>query len=353
MKVLVVECNPDNMKLALEILNAQGYTAHGVVDGEAAIKTAEIEVYDLILMDIALPDIDGVEATKIIKSKPKYKDVPVIALTEYPLEENKKRFPKAGFVDYVSKPIDVVSFTRMIGKYRIKWYEKIRPSIKMEEWIKPTGLNLLDNIMGGGLFSGSLVYILSDPQIDSEVFLFHFTQPRKCFYIVTERESKYIIQEMEKLDFDISNIEFIDIFSVHHSYLVTETDNNSLEFVKSKLQGIKERDLTIIIDTFNFFPLLNEGRDSIKEFVNFLYNFAKNNNAIIYLLSLRNTIDSKIENEIMWLCDVIFDISCVMAPDKIINELRITKAKNINAVTDTIKFFIKGKVLIDSSKEIV
>lgn len=82
--------------------------------------------------------------------------------------------------------------------------------------------------------------------------------------------------------------------------MVTETDYKSLEFVKSKMQSIKERDLTIIIDTFNFFPLLNEGRDSIKEFVNLLYNFAKNNNAIIYLLSLRNTVDSKIEIEIMW-----------------------------------------------------
>ncbi len=223
----------------------------------------------------------------------------------------------------------------------------------MEEWIKPTGLKVLDNIIDGGLFSGSVVYILSDPQIDSEVFLFHFTQPRKCFYIVTERESKYIIQEMEKLGFDISNIEFIDIFSVHQSYLVTETDQKSLEFVKSKLQSIKEKDLTIIIDTFNFFPLLNEGRNSIKEFVNFLYNFAKNNNAIIYLLSLRNTIDSKVENEIMWQCDVIFDISCVKTPEKMINELRITKAKNISASTDTIKFYIRGKVLIDSSKEIV
>jgi CheY-like chemotaxis protein len=352
MKVLVVEYNLDNMKLALEILNAEGYTAHGVVDGEAAIKAAEKEVYDLILMAIVLPGINGIEATKIIKSKSQYKDVPVIALTVYSLEENKKRFLEAGFADHVSKPIDVVAFVKMMGKYRIKWYEKIRPSIKMDECIKPTGLNVLDNIMDGGLFSGSVVYILSDPQIDSEVFLFHFTQPRKCFYIVTEREPKYIIQEMEKLGFDVSNIEFIDIFSVHHSYYVTETDHKSLEFVKSKLEGIKERDLTIIIDTFNFFSLLDEGRGSIKEFVNFLYKYAKNNNALIYLLSLRNTIDSKIENEIMWQCDVIFDISCVKAPDKVINELRITKAKNINAATDTIKFFIKGKVLLDSSKEI-
>lgn len=246
MKVLVVEDKPDNMKLALEILNAQGYTAHGVVDGEAAIKTAETEVYDLILMDIGLPGIDGIETTKIIKSKPQYKDVPVIALTAYPLEENKAKFLEAGLVDYLSKPIDVVAFMKMLGKYRIKWHEKILPDIKREEWIKPTGLKVLDNIIDGGLFSGSVVYILSDSEIDSEVFLFHFTQPRKCFYIVTERESKYIIQEMEKLSFDISNIEFIDIFSVHQSYLVTETDQKSLEFVKSKLQDIKEKDLTIM-----------------------------------------------------------------------------------------------------------
>ncbi len=358
MKVLVVEDNPYNMEMVLDVLNAHGYTAHGAVDGEEAIKKTEKEVYDLIFMDIALPGMDGVEVTKIIKSKPEYKDVPVIALTAYGLEENKKRFLEAGFIDYISKPIDIANFVKILDKHRIKWYEKGHASIKIKEWIKPTGLSMLDNVMGGGLSSGSMVYVISDPEIDSEIFLFHFTQPRKSYYITTEREPKYIIQEMEKLGFDISCIEFIDVFSAYHLPLTTEregenTDHRVLEFMKRKLQGIKEKDAIIIFDTFNFFPLLNVSRNNIKDFVNILYNFAKNNDAILYLLSLRDTIDKKIENEIMWQCDVIFDIKFVKAQDKMVSQLMITKAKNVTLAADTIKFFIRGKVIIDSSKEIV
>lgn len=356
-KVLVVEDNPFNMELVLDILNAQGYEARSATDGEEAIKKAETDDYDLIIMDIVLPGMDGVEVTKIIKSKPRYKDVPVIALTASSLDENKNRFIGAGFDDYISKPIDVGSFVKTMEKYRIKWYEKIQSSIKTKEWTKPTGLTLLDTVMDGGLFSGSVVYMVSEAQIDSEVFLFHFTQPRKCFFIATERESKYIIQEMQKLGFDTSNIEFIDVFTKYHSPFTErkdeQTDQKLLEFVKKKLQDIKDRDITIIVDTFNFFPLLNVGRTDIKEFVNYIYNFAKTNDSIVYLLSLRNTIDTKLENEIMWQCDVVFDIRFVTTRDKTINELMITKAKNITLAADTIKFFIRGKVVIDSSREIV
>ncbi len=358
MKVLVVEDNPYNMELVLAVLNAHGYTAYGAVDGEEAIKKAEKKVYDLILMDIALPGMDGVEVTKLIKSKSEHKDVPVIALTAYSMEENKKRFLEAGFIDYVSKPIEIANFVKILDKHRVKWYEKVRVSTKMKEWTKPTGLELLDNVIGGGLFPGSIVYVLSDPEIDSEIFLFHFTQPRKSIYITTEREPKYIIQEMEKLGFDISRIEFVDVFSAYHAPLTTEregenTDYRVLEFVKKRLQSIGEKDITIILDTFNFFPLMNVSRNSIKDFVKILYNFAKNNDAILYLLSLRDTIDKKIENEIMWQCDVIFDIKFFKAQDKIVSQLMITKAKNVTLAADTIKFFIRGKVIIDSSREIV
>jgi two-component system cell cycle response regulator DivK len=358
MKVLVVEDNPFNMELVLEVLNAHGYAASGVVNGEEAIKKAEKEVYDMILMDIALPGIDGFDVAKTIKNKPEHKDVPIIALTAYSMEENKKRFLEAGFVDYVSKPIDISNFVKILDKYRVKWYEKAQVSTTKKDWIKPTGLDLLDNVIGGGLFPGSMVYVLSDPEIDSEIFLFHFTQPKKCIYISTEREPKYIIQEMEKLGFDISRIEFVDVFSAYHAPLTTEregenTDYRVLEFVKKKLESIKEKDITIIVDTFNFFPLLDVNRNSMKDFVNILYNFAKNNDAIMYLLSLRDTIDKKIENEIMWQCDVIFDIRFVKTQEKIISQLMITKAKNVTLAVDTIKFFIRGRVLIDSSKEIV
>ncbi|MBU4077385.1 MAG: response regulator [Euryarchaeota archaeon] len=116
-KVLVVEDNPLNMELILEILRSQGFTVDTVDDGEKAIKITEKSSYDLILMDIALPGIDGVEATKIIKSRPAYKNVPVVALTAFAMAGDKERLLKAGFNDYISKPLDVHQFITKMEKY--------------------------------------------------------------------------------------------------------------------------------------------------------------------------------------------------------------------------------------------
>ena len=117
-KVLVVEDNPLNMQFALEMLKAIGFAAEKAVNGEEAIKKTEKEVYDLILMDIELPGMDGAAATKIIKSKSSYNNVPVIAITAYAMKGDKERFLAAGFEDYISKPIDVADFMKRLEKYR-------------------------------------------------------------------------------------------------------------------------------------------------------------------------------------------------------------------------------------------
>lgn len=114
-KILVVEDNPLNMELVIEILSSKGITVHKAVDGEEAIRKTEREVYDLILMDIELPGKDGVEVTKIIKVK--YKNMPVIALTSYAMKGDKERFLSAGFDDYIAKPLDIPEFINKIDKY--------------------------------------------------------------------------------------------------------------------------------------------------------------------------------------------------------------------------------------------
>jgi len=117
-KVLVVEDNPINMELVLEILNGLGFEAISAVNGAEAIKKTEKEVYDLILMDIALPGIDGIETTKKIRSKPQYKNVPFVALTAFAMAGDKERLLNAGFNEYVSKPLDVHEFVKKMEKYR-------------------------------------------------------------------------------------------------------------------------------------------------------------------------------------------------------------------------------------------
>ncbi|MCE8428352.1 MAG: response regulator [Candidatus Methanoperedens sp.] len=116
-KVLVVEDTPLNMELILEILKSHGIEADKAEDGEEAIRKTEKIVYDIIFMDIALPGIDGAEATKIIRTRPEYKDVPVIALTAFAMKGDKEKLIAGGFDDYIAKPIDVSEFIKQIEKY--------------------------------------------------------------------------------------------------------------------------------------------------------------------------------------------------------------------------------------------
>lgn len=115
-KVLVVEDNPLNMELILEILKSLGFIVYGATDGEDAVRQIEKEQYDLILMDIELPVMDGISAIKVIKSRPGYNNVVAVALTAFAMKGDRKKFLAAGFDDYIAKPIDVSDF---IEKMRI------------------------------------------------------------------------------------------------------------------------------------------------------------------------------------------------------------------------------------------
>lgn len=117
-KVLVVDDTPSNLQLVLEILNGEGFNAHGAEDGVSAIKRVEKEIFDLILMDIKLPDMDGTEVARAIKTNTALKDVPVLALTACAMKGDKEKFLNAGFDDYITKPIDVLDFMKQMEKYR-------------------------------------------------------------------------------------------------------------------------------------------------------------------------------------------------------------------------------------------
>lgn len=117
-KALVVEDDPLNMELVVEMVNSCGFMVETAVSGEEAVKKTEKEVYDLIVMDIELPGMDGVAAAKIIKSKPGYENTPVIALTAFAMKGDRERFLAQGFNEYFSKPVNVADFLKMLNKYR-------------------------------------------------------------------------------------------------------------------------------------------------------------------------------------------------------------------------------------------
>jgi len=116
-KVLVVEDIPLNLELILEILKSRGFFVNGAVNGEDAIRMLEKEQYDLIIMDIELPIMDGITAAKVIKFNPAYEKIPIIALTAYAMKGDRERFLAEGFDDYIPKPIDVPDFMKKMEKY--------------------------------------------------------------------------------------------------------------------------------------------------------------------------------------------------------------------------------------------
>jgi PAS domain S-box-containing protein len=119
MKVLVAEDNPVNQKLATRLLDKIGLSAQTAVNGVEVLKALEGGRYDLILMDVQMPEMDGVEATKRIREREQKtgEHVPIVALTAHSMVGDRERFLEAGMDDYLSKPLSANELYLMVRKY--------------------------------------------------------------------------------------------------------------------------------------------------------------------------------------------------------------------------------------------
>ncbi|WP_018633148.1 response regulator [Neomegalonema perideroedes] len=115
--ILIVEDNELNMKLFHDLLVAQGYNVLQSYDGMEAMELARRHVPDLILMDIQLPQVSGLEATKWIKEDDDLRHIPVIAITAFAMKGDEEKIRDGGCEDYIAKPISVVSFLNTVKKY--------------------------------------------------------------------------------------------------------------------------------------------------------------------------------------------------------------------------------------------
>ena len=115
--VLVVEDNELNMKLFNDLLEAHGYKVVQTRDGLSALEIARKHMPDLILMDIQLPEVSGIEVTKWLKEDEELKRIPVIAVTAFAMKGDEQKIREGGCEAYISKPISVVSFLQTIDKF--------------------------------------------------------------------------------------------------------------------------------------------------------------------------------------------------------------------------------------------
>lgn len=116
-EILIVEDNEDNSLLAQKILNYYGFKTITAPHGHAALQYCETHQPDLILMDLSLPDIDGMEVTRLLRKKNQYQQVPIIALTAHTMHGIQETTQEAGLNDFLAKPFLPNDLINIVRKY--------------------------------------------------------------------------------------------------------------------------------------------------------------------------------------------------------------------------------------------
>jgi two-component system, cell cycle response regulator DivK len=115
--ILVVEDNERNLKLLRDVLEYAGYDVQVARTAEDGICMAASEPPDLVLMDLQLPGIDGMEALRRLRESPRTADIPVVAVTAQAMKQDRERALAAGFNGYVEKPISVRAFPHQVRRF--------------------------------------------------------------------------------------------------------------------------------------------------------------------------------------------------------------------------------------------
>jgi CheY-like chemotaxis protein len=119
-KILIVEDNPQNMRLLEMILESGDYSLLKATDGETALETALAEHPDLILMDISLPKMSGLDVTRKLRGDPAFIDTPIIGITAYAMKGDREKVIDAGCTIYMSKPINTLALPELISELLLK-----------------------------------------------------------------------------------------------------------------------------------------------------------------------------------------------------------------------------------------
>ncbi|MFQ5600946.1 MAG: response regulator [Candidatus Krumholzibacteriia bacterium] len=116
LRVLLVEDDELNMELLHTVLEASGFDVLTAADARAGVELARREQPDVVLMDLQLPEMDGLEATRVLRKDPKTSHIPVIAVTAHVKKDDEKRSFEAGCVLHLPKPVDTRSLPEIVAR---------------------------------------------------------------------------------------------------------------------------------------------------------------------------------------------------------------------------------------------
>ena len=115
--IFIVDDNPLNLKLACDVLEFEGYTIGKAADAEEAQEILQHTMPDLILMDIALPGMDGLTLTRKLKADPRLHNVPIVAMTAFAMKGDDRKALEAGCDGYITKPIDTRKLAQQVAGF--------------------------------------------------------------------------------------------------------------------------------------------------------------------------------------------------------------------------------------------
>ena len=113
-RILIIEDNEKNLKLVRDVLQVKGHTTFEAMTGEDGVRIAREELPDLVLMDIQLPGMNGIDALRVLRTDPQTAAIPVIAVTASVMQQDRKMITDAGFDAYVGKPINLREFLEAV-----------------------------------------------------------------------------------------------------------------------------------------------------------------------------------------------------------------------------------------------
>ena len=130
-RILVVDDNASNLNLILYLLRAFGHDAQGAVDGLAGMEAARSGEFDLVLSDILMPHVDGLELVRQLRADPRLADCKVVAVTASAMVGDRESVMKSGFDGYITKPIDPEKFVGQVDSY-------LAPSLRAPKLWQPS-----------------------------------------------------------------------------------------------------------------------------------------------------------------------------------------------------------------------
>ncbi len=263
-RILLAEDNVVNQKVAMRLLNKMGYRADSVVDGKEALKSLAEIPYDLVLMDIQMPEMDGYEATSLIRSENsnvKNHDIPIIAMTANAMKGDREKCLAAGMDDYISKPINPEELAATLGKWLsgnglpLKDFKKIKGGNYYNYIFNRA--TLLDRVGGDEEFLIELVklFLQEAPKLlvsiksaienDDRILLHRSAHTLKGSSAnISAKELQKISMELEKLskEGDMASIKKLftetkKVFNRFKQYMESK-ETESVSFDTTKVQGL-------------------------------------------------------------------------------------------------------------------